>query len=214
MKTAYKLALTLNLPPLARQSITTPDWTQKVMAFHDFYDVPIQPFGETDREFRHMADDRVAMRVGFQVEEIIELLYKGFGIDATVHLSVPGGHGYVLEGDKLEDTKSIAACMALTGKRNGKEVVDSATDSIYFWLGMMIEMGFDPRDAFHEVHASNMTKPDENGKPIKREDGKVMKGPNYMEPNIPAALGWETDTKVRRRRGLPDNSFAGSDIPL
>lgn len=37
-------------------------------------------------------------------------------------------------------------------------------------------------EAFIRVHASNMSKLDENGKPIKREDGKVMKGPNYAPP--------------------------------
>lgn len=38
--------------------------------------------------------------------------------------------------------------------------------------------------AFRLVHASNMSKLDENGKPIFREDGKVLKGPNYFKPDL------------------------------
>ena len=43
-------------------------------------------------------------------------------------------------------------------------------------------------DAFDEVHRSNMSKLDENGEPIFREDGKVMKGSNYFKPNLKTIL--------------------------
>jgi hypothetical protein len=44
-------------------------------------------------------------------------------------------------------------------------------------------------EVFLEIQRSNMSKLDENGKPIYREDGKVMKGPNYFKPDIKAVLG-------------------------
>tara|TARA_R100000742_G_C4224744_1_gene47632 strand:- start:43 stop:192 length:150 start_codon:yes stop_codon:yes gene_type:complete len=45
-------------------------------------------------------------------------------------------------------------------------------------------MGWDLDRALHRVHESNMSKLDDEGKPIYREDGKVLKGPNYKPPNL------------------------------
>ena len=45
-------------------------------------------------------------------------------------------------------------------------------------------MGWDLDEAMNRVHLSNMSKLDEEGKPILREDGKVLKGPNYTPPNL------------------------------
>lgn len=64
---------------------------------------------------------------------------------------------------------------------------DAGLDILYFAYGTMIGLGFTPEQiqaGFAEVHASNMSKLDENGKPIFREDGKVLKGPNYFKPNL------------------------------
>ena len=44
-------------------------------------------------------------------------------------------------------------------------------------------------EVFDEIQRSNMSKLDENGKPIYRKDGKVLKGPNYFKPNISKILG-------------------------
>ena len=44
-------------------------------------------------------------------------------------------------------------------------------------------------EAFKRVHESNMSKLDDNGKPIKREDGKVLKGPNYKAPDLSDLVG-------------------------
>ena len=45
-------------------------------------------------------------------------------------------------------------------------------------------MGWDLDEALDRVHESNMTKLGEDGKPIRREDGKVLKGPNYKAPDL------------------------------
>lgn len=62
-------------------------------------------------------------------------------------------------------------------------------DLVYVVEGTAVEMGGNLRLVFNEVHLSNMSKLDENGEPIYREDGKVLKGPNYREPNIKRVLG-------------------------
>ena len=66
------------------------------------------------------------------------------------------------------------------------EVADALADQLYILLGTMISHGMQDviEDIFDEVHRSNMSKLGEDGKPIHREDGKVLKGPNYSPPNV------------------------------
>lgn len=66
------------------------------------------------------------------------------------------------------------------------EITDALADQLYILLGTMVAHGMQDiiEDVFNEVHRSNMSKLGEDGKPIYREDGKVLKGPNYSPPNI------------------------------
>tara|TARA_A100000164_G_scaffold375653_1_gene411134 strand:+ start:3712 stop:4056 length:345 start_codon:yes stop_codon:yes gene_type:complete len=65
-----------------------------------------------------------------------------------------------------------------------KEVADSLTDILYVTYGAGHAFGIDLDKCFDEVQRSNMSKLGENGKPIYNEQGKVMKGPKYFEPNL------------------------------
>ena len=64
------------------------------------------------------------------------------------------------------------------------EVADALTDILYVTYGAGHAFGIDLDRCFEEVQNSNMSKLDENGKPIYNESGKVMKGPNYFKPNL------------------------------
>lgn len=66
------------------------------------------------------------------------------------------------------------------------EVADAIVDSLYILLGTAIEFGLSDilEELFDEVHASNMSKLDEEGKPIYREDGKILKSTNYRSPDL------------------------------
>lgn len=67
-------------------------------------------------------------------------------------------------------------------------VADALADKEYINHGTALSFGI-PLDAvFHEVHSSNLSKLDEMGMPIFREDGKAMKGPKYQPPNISKVL--------------------------
>jgi len=57
-------------------------------------------------------------------------------------------------------------------------------DLVYVCYQYAENMGWDLDEAMHRVHESNMSKLDDDGKPIFREDGKVLKGPNYKPPNL------------------------------
>ena len=62
--------------------------------------------------------------------------------------------------------------------------VDAVCDLIYVLAGSLVSFGVDLDKCFAEVHRSNMSKLGEDGKPIVREDGKILKGPNYTPPDL------------------------------
>jgi len=64
------------------------------------------------------------------------------------------------------------------------EVADALTDILYVTYGAGAAFGIDLDKCFEEVHNSNMSKLDRNGRPIYRNDGKILKGPDYFEPNL------------------------------
>ena len=66
------------------------------------------------------------------------------------------------------------------------EVADALGDMLYILCGTILEHGMQDliEPVFDEIQKSNMSKLGEDGNPIFREDGKVMKGPNYFKPNF------------------------------
>ena len=70
------------------------------------------------------------------------------------------------------------------------EVADALGDMLYILCGTIIEHGLQHKieEVFDEIQRSNMSKLGADGKPIYRDDGKVLKGPGYFKPNIQAIL--------------------------
>ncbi len=68
------------------------------------------------------------------------------------------------------------------------EIADALTDILYVTYGAGHAFGLDLDACFREVQRSNMSKLGEDGKPIYREDGKVLKGSNYSEPDLKKTL--------------------------
>lgn len=70
------------------------------------------------------------------------------------------------------------------------EVADALGDMLYILCGTIIEHGMQYKieEVFDEIQRSNMSKLGADGKPIYREDGKVLKGPNYFKPHIKEIL--------------------------
>ncbi len=79
--------------------------------------------------------------------------------------------------------------------RNMVEVADALTDILYVTYGAGHAFGINLDKCFEEVQNSNMSKLDKHGKPIYDNNGKVMKGPNYFEPNIKKHLAWDHERK-------------------
>jgi len=68
------------------------------------------------------------------------------------------------------------------------EIADALADLTYVICGCALEYGIPLNECVEEVHRSNMTKLGEDGMPIYREDGKILKGPGYEEPDIKKVL--------------------------
>lgn len=64
------------------------------------------------------------------------------------------------------------------------EVIDALGDMLYLIVGAFVALGVPFEKVLREIHASNMSKLGANGKPVKREDGKIMKGENFRPPNL------------------------------
>ena len=85
---------------------------------------------------------------------------------------------YDLIREELEELKDAIE------KKDIKEVADALTDILYVTYGAGHAFGINLDKCFEEVQNSNMSKLDNNGKPIYNESGKVMKGPNYFKPDL------------------------------
>lgn len=88
---------------------------------------------------------------------------------------------YELLREEVEEFKDAADAKDLV------EVGDALADILYVAYGAAISFGIDVDALLEEVHSSNMSKLD-NGKVRRREDGKVLKGPQFREPNIADVL--------------------------
>ena len=97
-----------------------------------------------------------------------------------------------LIAEELAELKNANANNDLT------EAADALIDLLYVTYGALICYGLgDAADElFNEVQASNMSKLDENGNPVHREDGKIMKGPDYFTPDLKSII-----EKYQRRQG-------------
>ena len=115
----------------------------------------------------------------------VKLFHKKFNIDylnapkANIPLETKKLRFKLMEEENLEYLKA-------TKENNLVEIADALGDMLYILCGTIISHGLQDKieEIFQEIQSSNMSKLGENGKPIYREDGKVLKGPNYFKPDI------------------------------
>ncbi|MDP9805533.1 putative HAD superfamily Cof-like phosphohydrolase [Trueperella bonasi] len=140
-----------------------------VRQFHHTYGMPIADDGpNADR-------DRIHMRMSLIAEEFAELTGAVYGAHARSVIE------QAFEEARTTDDFS----------RDTVEVADALGDLTYVIYGMALELGIPMADVLAEIQGSNMSKLGADGQPIYREDGKVLKGPNFYNPNIAKVLGLE-----------------------
>ena len=107
---------------------------------------------------------------------------EAFGQEVLYMPTLPDFNLAALRLDLIEE--EVQELRDGLGRSSLLEVADALTDILYVVYGAGHAFGIDLDDCFSEVHRSNMTKLGEDGRPMYRDDGKVMKGPNYEEPDL------------------------------
>lgn len=121
--------------------------------------------------------------------EAVQAFHEAFGLGVLYEPKANLGHDKNLLRYKLmreENEEYLEAAQ----EGDLEEVADALGDMLYILCGTILEHGMQHKidEVFEEIQRSNMSKLGADGKPIYREDGKVMKGPNYFKPNIAAIL--------------------------
>ena len=86
--------------------------------------------------------------------------------------------------EEFEEFKAADTQMILMHPQDREACLKELADLVYVCAQYAENMNWDLEQALRRVHKSNMSKLGEDGKPIKREDGKVLKGPNYQPPDL------------------------------
>ena len=112
----------------------------------------------------------------------VRIFMKTFGQEVKIKAKFPKKKIVKLRYDLIkEELNELQNAM---NTKNLKEIADALTDILYVTYGAGHAYGIDLDKCFSEVQRSNMSKLGENGKPIYNKKGKVMKGPQYFEPNL------------------------------
>jgi predicted HAD superfamily Cof-like phosphohydrolase len=114
--------------------------------------------------------------------EDVGLFMSTFGQEVKEKAEFPDNDTIVLRLELIEE--ELKELREAIGNADIVEVADALTDILYVTYGAGHAFGIDLDKCFQEVQESNMSKLDHNGEPIYREDGKVMKGPNYFSPDL------------------------------
>ena len=117
--------------------------------------------------------------------ESVKLFHKKFNINylnepkANIPDEIKELRFKLMEEENLEYLKA-------TKENDIVEIADALGDMLYILCGTIISHGLQNKieEIFQEIQNSNMSKLGDNGKPIYRDDGKVLKGPNYFKPDI------------------------------
>ena len=120
-----------------------------------------------------------------QVREFHETFRLDFRQEPTAELSE---RIYTLRHRLMqeENDEYLEACE----KGDLTQIADALGDKLYILCGTILAHGLQDKivEVFEEIHRSNMSKLDDNGQPIYREDGKIMKSNNYFLPDIATIL--------------------------
>lgn len=124
-----------------------------------------------------------------EATEHVRAFHDAFGIpNATAPRGDIGDRDALLRYKLIREENEEYLEAALRGDLG--EVADALGDILYILCGTLLKHGLEHKidEVFREIQRSNMSKFGADGRPIYREDGKVMKGPNYFKPDIAAIL--------------------------
>lgn len=119
----------------------------------------------------------------------VEQFHRSFGLGVSDEMRADLGAAKNLLRYNLMDEENKEYLEA-ANNNDLVEVADALGDMLYILCGTILEHGMQYKieEVFNEIQRSNMSKLGADGKPIYREDGKVLKGPNYFKPDIAGIL--------------------------
>ena len=116
--------------------------------------------------------------------EAVETFHNAFGQENGKYPRPLDEHGFNLRHSLMqeENDEYLEACF----KNSLVDIADALGDQLYILCGTILRHGMQHiiEDVFDEIQASNMSKLGDDGKPVLREDGKILKGPQYFRPNL------------------------------
>jgi len=118
--------------------------------------------------------------------EKVKTFMETFGQDVKASPEIPDAETVSLRIELIAE--EVEELWNACENKDIVEIADALTDILYVTYGAGHAFGIDLDKCFAEVQRSNMSKLGEDGNPIYREDGKVMKGPNYSEPDLKSVL--------------------------
>ena len=125
----------------------------------------------------------------------VKKFMETFGQEIKEQADFPNQKIQDLRYDLIKE--ELAELKVALQEKNLKEVADALTDILYVTYGAGHAFGIDLDKCFEEVQSSNLSKLDDNGKPIYDRNGKVMKGPNYFKPNLEKILVYSIELKKK-----------------
>lgn len=132
---------------------------------------PSQMVRDFHKAFGHPVDNKTLLS---------DLLFREFRISLIEEeLEELKTHHRALEDLELDTTQSEGITTY-----HKAEILDALCDILYVTYGFAIACGLDIDKAFERVHKSNMSKLGSDGKPVYRQDGKIMKSSNYIPPYL------------------------------
>ncbi|MDV7139701.1 nucleoside triphosphate pyrophosphohydrolase family protein [Maribacter sp. TH_r10] len=119
----------------------------------------------------------------------VEIFHNSFGLGVSSEMKADLGEQKNRLRFNLMDEENKEYLEA-ANNNDLVEVADALGDMLYILCGTILEHGMQYKieEVFEEIQRSNMSKLGADGKPIYREDGKVLKGPNYFKPDIQSVL--------------------------
>jgi predicted HAD superfamily Cof-like phosphohydrolase len=116
--------------------------------------------------------------------EAVEKFHNAFGQDNGTYPRPLTKDEYELRHNLMqeENEEYLEAC----DDNSLVEIADALGDQLYILCGTILRHGMQHiiEDVFDEIQASNMSKLGEDGKPVLREDGKILKGPGFFRPDL------------------------------
>lgn len=149
--------------------------------FHELRGTLEVMFGDLSRELKYLIEDVENQPMPIQWVEDVKEFRRCYGINTPAKTAEEIKTKFKCVNEEFYE---LYEALIRSYFAPSVKILDGICDLLYTTIGLALALGCDIEGAFAEVQRSNMTKLGADGKPIYREDGKVLKGPNFEPPRL------------------------------